>query len=143
MMFTAACLLLGVILASPLLLYAHRARSRARFVFAIALVVAAFIYVLFVVRAEEPAKWLAIEALGVVVFGVFAVLGWRGSIAWLAFGWAAHPLWDIAIHRAGPGAAFTPQWYPLACVSFDLIVAGYILYQLAHAPEVARSTATR
>ena len=143
MLFTIACLLLGAVLAVPLLLYVHRVPEHARPVLALALVIAALIYILFAAQAEQPVRWLAIEVIGVVAFGVFALLGLRGSIGWLALGWAAHPLWDVALHRAGPGAEFTPQWYALACVSFDLIVAGYILYRLAQAPEPRQRTAAR
>jgi hypothetical protein len=32
------------------------------------------------------------------------------------------------IHSLGFGSVFAPQWYVFACVSFDLLVAGYVVY---------------
>lgn len=36
-----------------------------------------------------------------------------------------HVFWDILLHS--PGMAFVPAWYPIACVAFDALVAGYSL----------------
>ena len=54
-------------------------------------------------------------------------LGLRRSPLWLAAGWALHPVWDIALHFFGPGRAFAPETYTIACLSYDLVVAGYIV----------------
>jgi hypothetical protein len=48
------------------------------------------------------------------------------TLAWLAAGWALHPIWDAALHLQGSGAAHAPEWYVVACISFDLPVAAYI-----------------
>ena len=37
-----------------------------------------------------------------------------------------HAAWDVGLHLLGGGTAFAPTWYPLLCLSFDLLVAGYI-----------------
>lgn len=129
-MSTVVHLLIGVTLVLPLLFYAHRRANAARILFALALVIAACIYVLFAVRPGGSASWVAIEALGVLAYGVLAYLGLRRSAWWLVFGWAAHPLWDVLLHDIGSGAPFTPDWYAWACVSFDLIVAGYIAHRV-------------
>jgi hypothetical protein len=71
--------------------------------------------------------WTLIELAQVVVFGVLALLGLRGSPYWLAAGWALHPIWDIVLHYIGPGNAFTPWTYAIACLSFDWLVAIYIV----------------
>ena len=55
------------------------------------------------------------------------LLGVRRSPLWLAAGWALHPLWDIALHYVGPGHAFAPETYTIACLSYDLLVAAYIV----------------
>jgi len=39
-------------------------------------------------------------------------------------GWTIHPVWDIALHYAGPGRAFAPEWYTTSCLTYDLMVAG-------------------
>ncbi len=71
--------------------------------------------------------WTLIELTQVVVFGALALLGLRGSPYWLAAGWALHPIWDIVLHYLGPGNAFTPWTYAIACLSFDWLVAIYIV----------------
>jgi hypothetical protein len=73
------------------------------------------------------AVWALVELLQVVVFGTMALLGLRGSPYWLAAGWALHPFWDFLLHYTGPGEAFTPWTYAIACISFDWLVAIYIV----------------
>jgi hypothetical protein len=70
--------------------------------------------------------WLLIELVQVIIFGSLALLGWRGSPYWIAAGWALHPFWD-AWHYIGPGQSFAPMAYAVACFSFDLIVAVFII----------------
>jgi hypothetical protein len=38
-----------------------------------------------------------------------------------------HPFWDVVVHYIGPGSAFTPWTYAIACISFDWLVAAYIV----------------
>jgi hypothetical protein len=71
--------------------------------------------------------WMLVELAQVIVFGTLALLGLRGSPYWLAAGWALHPLWDVVLHYIGPGHSFTPWTYAIACVSFDWLVAIYIV----------------
>jgi hypothetical protein len=71
--------------------------------------------------------WMLVELAQVVVFGTLALLGLRGSPYWLAAGWALHPLWDLVVHYIGPGHSFTPWAYAIACISFDWLVAIYIV----------------
>ena len=87
--------------------------------------------------------WILIELAQAIVFGVLALLGLRGSPYWLAVGWALHPFWDVLLHYLGPGHAFTPWTYAIACVSFDWIVAIYIViaYRLGIVGERGRLSA--
>jgi hypothetical protein len=71
--------------------------------------------------------WMLVELAQVIVFGTLALLGLRGSPYWLAAGWALHPFWDVVLHYMGPGHSFTPWTYAIACVSFDWLVAIYIV----------------
>src|ERR671917_2689133 len=71
--------------------------------------------------------WMLVELAQVIVFGTMALLGLRGSPYWLAAGWALHPFWDVLLHYVGPGHSFTPWAYAIACVSFDWLVAIYIV----------------
>ncbi len=71
--------------------------------------------------------WILVELIQAFIFGAIALLGLRGSPYWIAAGWALHPFWDVVLHYMGPGHAFTPWTYAIACVSFDWIVAIYIV----------------
>lgn len=120
-------LIVGVFLGGGLLLYAraHGIKGEKR-ILSIALVVAAIIYIGFALVWGDVA-WIAIEIAGVPAYGLFVWLAIRHSFHWLALGWAFHPAWDVMLHLLGPGSAIVPEWYAIACITFDLLVAGYIL----------------
>lgn len=101
--------------------------SFGRSLLAIFLIVAAGAYFGFAVKAGVGPGWILIELAHCVVFGAMALRGLRGSPLWLAAGWALHPVWDYALHYLGPGGSFAPWPYAIACISFDLVVAAYIL----------------
>jgi len=92
---------------------------------ALALVVAAAIYVGFAVVGGAPARWLLIEGGGVVLFAALAFLGFRYSPWVLAGAWIAHTGWDNMLH--GASTAFVPLWYPAVCIGFDLGAAGHLM----------------
>ncbi|HET9985909.1 MAG TPA: DUF6010 family protein [Longimicrobiales bacterium] len=95
--------------------------------YAVALLVAALLYVLFAALGQS-ASGLAVEAAGVVAFGGLALLGLRRRAPLLvAAAWALHPVWDVALHTAGAGAAYTPRGYMAACIGFDLVLAALIV----------------
>jgi hypothetical protein len=101
-------------------------RSAERRVLALGLLVAALIYVGLAVASQSDSRALILEASGVAIFGVLAWLGLRSSLWWLAAGWLAHVAWDVGLHF-DQRQVFVPAWYPLLCVGFDLVVAGYLL----------------
>jgi hypothetical protein len=105
-------------------LVAVAAARFSRHILAAVLVVAALFYVWFAIDANVNAWWLAAELAGVGIYGYAAVRGVRGSAWWLVGGWALHPVWDVALHWAGPGRAFAPAWYATSCLTYDLMVAG-------------------
>ncbi len=88
---------------------------------------AALTYVRFAVEAGAGSGWVVAELAGVVLYGGLAVRGLRGSPMWLAAGWALHPVWDIGLHYFGPGRAFAPEAYAISCLSWDLLVAAYVV----------------
>ena len=117
---------LGLVAAAGFIVFARRfGIPGERRLLAIGLVVAALVYVGFAV-AWGGGAWIAAEAGGVVIFSGLAVLGLKRSPWSLALGWGLHPLWDAGLHLVGTGATFAPGWYVVACISFDLLVAGYI-----------------
>jgi hypothetical protein len=85
---------------------------------AFVLVAAAFFYLTFASRADAGTAWLIGEVVGIVIYGGMGVLGIRRSPMWLAAGWALHPVWDMLLHHVGPGRSFTPEAYPISCVSW-------------------------
>jgi hypothetical protein len=99
-----------------------------RLIISVGLAVAASIYIVFAAFGAGW-SWIGIEALGVVLYGIFAVLGVRYSPWWLVAGWAAHPIWDVGLHLIGGGSEFSPAGYAIQCIGLDLVVAAYVAYQ--------------
>lgn len=144
-MIVPAGTLAGLVLALGFVRVAHaRGPASARRLYAVGLLVTALVYVAFALAGPADARWVALEGLGVVLFGGLSWLGVRRWPAALALGWAAHAVWDLALHRDGGGGAFTPVWYPWFCVSFDLALAGAVLVAgRRHPAEAARPAAER
>jgi hypothetical protein len=118
-------LAIGIALAFVLIRFARsRGGLEARRIYAVGLFVTALLYVLLAARGAAPAEWLAIEGLGVVIYGSLAWIGIRRWPRALALGWAAHVLWDFLLHLHGTAGAYTPDWWPWFCLSFDLVIAG-------------------
>lgn len=127
-MIPTIALLLGAVFSLGLALLARMyPPRRERRVYAVGLVVAALIYVGFGAAGGAGAQWLALESLGVLLYGAAAWGGLRGRPWLLALGWAAHVAWDVPLHLSGAGSEYTPHWYPWLCVSFDLVMAGAVL----------------
>lgn len=127
-MSTVIALLLGTALSLALVGLARTyPPRRERRVYAVGLVIAALIYLGFGVAGGAGGRWLALESLGVLIYGAAAWGGLRGRPWLLASGWAAHVVWDVLLHLGGAGSEYTPHWYPWLCVSFDLVMAGAVL----------------
>jgi hypothetical protein len=129
---TTQWLINGVIQASMLIAVAW-ALSRwtrdvvGRALLAFLLCGAALTYVYYAARAGEGTGWVVAELVGVALYGSLGLRGLRGSPMWLAAGWALHPVWDVALHNVGPGHAFAPDAFTVSCLSFDLLVAAYLV----------------
>ena len=120
-----AWLIAGVFLGALLLLYARSRGAGENRVLAIGLIVAAAIYIIFAFVWGD-ATWIAIEIAGVPAYGLFVWLAFRFTFYWLAIGWGLHTAWDVILHLLGPGRAIVPEWYAVACITFDFLIAGYI-----------------
>lgn len=90
------------------------------------LLVAALIYPVWLL-AVGSTDWLLREVSGVVLFGGLGWLGARVSPWWLVLGWTGHVGWDTWLHL--DRQSVIPSWYPLLCIGFDLVVAGFLLGQ--------------
>jgi hypothetical protein len=124
---TLIALIVGIILGFAFLLWTRKQPDAGRRLYVIGLAVTALIYVVFALIGRAGARSLALEALGVLLYGAVAWVGFRKSAVLLALGWAMHVVWDVSLHLQGAGAEYTPDWYPWSCVSFDLMVAGAVL----------------
>jgi MFS family permease len=91
------------------------------------LFVAVGTYVGFAVGAEASGLWQLAQIGQAIALGAMALRGLHGSPYWLAAAWALHVVWDYPLHYLGPGHAFTPESWAVPCISFDLLVAAYIV----------------
>src|SRR6185503_9952540 len=114
-----------------------------RTLLATVLFAAAGAYLGFAVAAPVSRIWLLIELLQAIAFGTLGLYGWRGPAKWLALGWALHPLWDLPLHYYGPGRSFAPWTYAVACLSYDWVVAAYILIYYRGSNRPAQSPRRR
>ena len=102
----------------------------------ISLIIAAIIYIGFAVVWGSPV-WVAVEALGALFYTLFYWLSIKYSALWLSLGWILHPVWDVVLHLFGPGSQVAPEWYAIACLSFDIVVAVYILHRVKYKKNAA------
>ena len=120
MIITVVELVVGVVLAFAFLLWTRAQPDAGRRPYAIGLGVTALIYVMFPVIGGAGARSLGLEALGLLLYGAAAWIGFRKSTTLLALGWAMHPFGTSrSISRAPaqrtrrtgtPGAASASIW---------------------------------
>jgi hypothetical protein len=116
----------GAVLAGVLVVLLRHARfERLLRFWAVALSVAAAIYVGFVLVGGAQAQWFWVEVAGFILFSVLAFLGYKFSPWMLAMAWFAHIAWDTLLHSQS--TVFVPQWYPAVCVGFDLVMGAYLI----------------
>ena len=137
----ALILLNGAIGGAVWSLIAHVVRRYTRHILAAVLIAAAAFYVLFARRGDAGAAWVALELLGVALFAALAVAGVRGSLWWLVLGWSLHPAWDLPLHYFGPGHAFAPEPYAIACLAWDWVTAGYLAWRAVRATRALATPA--
>jgi hypothetical protein len=110
-----------------------------RTLLATVLFAAAGAYLGFAFEQSLLRPWVLVELLQCVAFGTLGLYGWRGNAKWLALGWALHPFWDFPLHYLGPGRSFAPWTYAVACITFDWVVAAYILIYYRGSSRLAQS----
>ena len=127
MILTIVWFILGLLAGAVFLAYARMRGVRHEvWTCAAGLLIAALIYVVFAL-VWGNAAWVLIEIAGFIACGLLVWGAFRHSFAWIGIGWLLHPLWDIPLHLRGPGHHVVPEWYAVACVSFDLLVGIYAL----------------
>ncbi|HET9713517.1 MAG TPA: DUF6010 family protein [Pyrinomonadaceae bacterium] len=110
-----------------------------RTLLATVLFAAAGAYLGFAFEQSLLRPWVLVELLQCVAFGTLGLYGWRGNAKWLALGWALHPIWDYVLHYLGPGRSIAPWTYAVACITFDWVVAAYILIYYRGSSRLAQS----
>lgn len=131
---TVLWLLIGVLLALLFVRLINTFTPGRLFPFTLGLIVAACLYIMF---SLVNGTGVFVECCGGLIYGSIAAFGqYKLSSRWLALGWAAHTIWDTAVHMAVPQATTTPDGYAAFCISFDLVVAAH-LYLSAHLYEAS------
>jgi hypothetical protein len=118
----AGVIFAGVTLVIPSLL----SRDTAFGLLAILLGMIASVYLGYAL-ADGRLRAFQVEYVGMVVFAALATIALaRGSAVLLALGYFGHGLWDLIHHRRGVDTRM-PWWYVPLCLSYDAVVAIYVL----------------
>lgn len=131
-------LFIGVVSAIAFLAFIQLKPAQEPQILAMGLILAALIYVGFAIVGNARLGWIAIELVGVGLYGLLAVIGLYFSQWWLMLGWVAHPVWDISLHWFAQGTIVTPISYAIICTSFDGLVAAYIANKLLKLSKLRR-----
>jgi hypothetical protein len=121
--------LIGLILAFATVAFAAiTGLDRDRAFYPTVLIVVASYYVLFAVMGASG-RAITIESIVASGFLLFAVLGFKTSPWFVAAAIAGHGVFDLVHHLliANPGV---PRWWPGFCLTFDLIVGGWLALRL-------------
>jgi len=100
---------------------------RGRAVFALLLVAAAAVYVGATLGEQHGSAAVATAALA--LFGSLALWGLEDPRP-LVLGWLTHAVWDL-LHVVGLMDSGAPDWYELACLIADPLIAGYLFFWAA------------
>lgn len=76
-------------------------------------------------RPEESRPGLE-WAAAVLVLGMGMAGLWLSPL-YLVAAWLLHGLWG-SLHRATARADILPAWYPGFCITFDLVMGGFVIY---------------
>jgi hypothetical protein len=128
--------LIGVLVGVAVAAFAQLAGfDRSRNFYPIVLIVIASYYLLFAAMGGSTSA-LLIEALGLGVFVLVAVSGFRFSLWLFVAGLFAHGMFD-AIHHATVDNSGVPVWWPNFCLAADIAIAGYAALRIpaAEAPD--------
>lgn len=122
-------LLLGVALGVAAIFLVRRLDGEP-WMFAYALLVLPFVYIVFAVLNDAPnaAGKEFVAGLPFIVAGV-ALLWFKVPYATVIVGafWILHAFYDI-VHDEIFINSGVPGWYPIACVGTDAVIGGYLLW---------------
>lgn len=103
--------------------------DRDRALYTVTLVVIASYYGLFAVLGGST-NALFLEMIAASVFIVIAAVGFRTNLWLVAAGTVGHGIFDIFHHLIieNPGL---PVWWPMFCMSIDIVLGGYAALMLS------------
>ncbi len=122
-------LLLGVALGVASILLVRRLKGEP-WMYAYALLVLPFVYIVFAVVDEAPnaAGKEFVAGLPFIIAGI-ALLWFKVPYATVMVGafWILHAFYDFVHDEIfiNPGV---PGWYPMACIGTDAVIGGYLLW---------------
>ena len=121
----------GALFAVPGLILASLLSHDTAFGFlAILLGMIASVYLGFALQDGRVAA-LGVEYVGLIIFAAVATVSLaEDSAVLLALGYFGHGIWDGIHHPRGVDTAM-PWWYVPLCMSFDAVVAVYVLIRFA------------
>jgi hypothetical protein len=102
--------------------------------YAIALIIAVFIYVGFAAFNRNVTE-LLLEITGAMFFGILAIVGWRFSPWWLVAGWFIHPVWDVLLHGQFQ-LVEVPAGYPVVCLGYDIAIGLVLVFECSRSDFV-------
>jgi hypothetical protein len=129
---------IGVTLALAAVLYAGVAGfGRDRAFYAVMVVIVASYYILFAVMSGS-ALALSVETAAFSIFALAAVIGFRTNLWLVAGALVGHGIFDL-VHPLLITNAGVPAWWPMFCMSFDVVAGLYLAWLLTSSVPAARS----
>jgi uncharacterized protein DUF3703 len=82
---------------------------------------------------------LMLELVGIAAFALLSLIGFRLTLWWVVGALVAHGVFDWFHGRliADPGV---PSWWPMFCVTYDVVAAAYLSWLLGVSRVAARSS---
>lgn len=93
------------------------------------LVAIAFIYVGFVLKGNSISL-ITLEILMAIMFFFLAMIGYKSKPQLLAIGIILHGTWDIFHHKGLIVSTDIPFYWPVFCMTIDVIYGIYLLFLL-------------
>ena len=121
--------IIGLILVA-FCLYICRQNRIEGWVYSVSLFGLPLVYMFFALFADSSAAILLelIAGLPFIIAGfIFLQRGFKYSAYLLAGLWLSHAYYDIDHNRFFINSG-VPDWYPLLCVAFDLVIGFYLIY---------------
>ena len=100
------------------------------------LVAIAFIYVGFALK-NNSVPFIVLEISTAIALFFLALIGYTKRTALLAYGIILHGVWDIFHHNGWFVSTDIPVYWPVFCMTIDLIYGVYLLYIFKKLPGCA------